>query len=630
VFLNYSNKKESDSGEIDISDSIAHGGDHERRKIEEPIGLKGLKIFWILGLVFIFVIFFRTAQLQISKGAYYLSQAENNRIGKIVIKAPRGIITDSRGEELVENIASFNAILAPGLFGGEKEERLLKIRECLSFAGIKENDWEGEIENWGSLDFYLVKEDIGRDEALLIELEKEKCPGLVTEKTAKRNYRFPFLFAHTLGYTGKVTKEDLANNSGYLMIDSIGKNGTEETWEKELKGTHGFTSVEVDSQGRILRKLEEKPPVFGNRLVLGLDKNLQSALQSALEGAFLKTEAKRAAAVVIDPRDGLVRALISLPSYDNNLFGKKVNANDYQKLIEDPNRPLINRVIAGKYPPGSTIKPLLGLAALEEEIINQQTSFDCHGIISVGGFSFRDWKTHGPGIDLKKAIAESCDVFFYLIGGGGGESGFTGLGIDKIGEYEKKWGLDNLTNIDLEGEVKGLVPSSEWKLEQKKERWYIGDTYHLSIGQGDGVFTPIALANYVSAVANGGTLYRPRLVKEVLEEGTKRVIKENQPEILSSNLASPENLRIIREAMRETIVSGTARSLSTLPKPVCGKTGTAQVGGTEKTHSWFVGFGPEENPEVAIAVIVEEGGESTDSAVPVAKAFFEEYFKDNP
>jgi penicillin-binding protein 2 len=167
-------------------------------------------------------------------------------------------------------------------------------------------------------------------------------------------------------------------------------------------------------------------------------------------------------------------------------------------------------------------------------------------------------------------------------------------------------------------------------LEQKKERWYIGDTYHLSIGQGDGVFTPIALANYVSAVANGGTLYRPRLVKEVLEEGTKRVIKENQPEILSSNLASPENLRIIREAMRETIVSGTARSLSTLPKPVCGKTGTAQVGGTEKTHSWFVGFGPEENPEVAIAVIVEEGGESTDSAVPVAKAFFEEYFKDNP
>ena len=618
-------KKMMSSGEIEISDAIAHGGEHEKRKMEEPVGLNNLKKFCVIIFLVIFVIALRTAYLQIAKGSYYAKKAENNRINKITVKAPRGIIVDRKGEQLVTNVASFDLVIVPTLL---PKDNILKedvLNKCFSLLHLTKPE-EFPVNFFSSYQPYLLKENITREEAIEVELVKDKCPGFVVEKTAIREYKWPLFFSHVLGYTGKVGKEDLGKDSDYLMTDNVGKAGIEKYWESDLRGNAGSIYVEVNSLGKMLRSLEEKTSRPGNRLVLGVDGELQRTLYREMEKVLAETGAKKGSAVALDPNNGLVRALVSVPGYDNNLFANKIDSADYQSLINDPAKPLLNRAISGAYPPGSTIKPLLGLAALEEGIINKHTSFDCHGVIQVGGWSFRDWKTHGPGINLKKAIAESCDVFFYIVGGG--FDNFKGLGAEKISKYEKMFGLGDLTGIDLEGEQKGFVPTPAWKLKKRGERWYIGDTYHIAIGQGDVTTTPLQIANYITVIANGGTLYRPHLVAGISDENTGEVIEEIKPEIIKEDFIHKEYLRIVHEAMRETVVAGTAKTLNELDVAVAGKTGTAQIGGTDNTHSLFVGFAPADNPQLVLVVIVEEGGESSDAAVPVAKEAFKNYFSE--
>ncbi|MEA3273213.1 MAG: penicillin-binding protein 2 [Patescibacteria group bacterium] len=611
------------SGEIEISDAIAHGGEHEKRKMEEPVGLNNLKKFCVIIFLVIFVIALRTAYLQIAKGSYYAKKAEQNRINKISVKAPRGIIVDRRGEQLVINVASFDLVLIPTLLPEDDVLRGEVLDNCFSLLNVPRPE-KLPTDFYDSYQPHLLQENITREEAIEAELIKNRCPGFVVEKTAIREYKWPLFFSHVLGYTGKIGKEDLKKDSDYLMTDNIGKTGIEKYWEPELRGKAGSVYVEVDSSGKMLRSLEEKISQPGNRLVLGIDGELQRTLYREMEKVLAETGAKKGSAVALDPNSGLVRALISVPGYDNNLFANKIDSASYQELINDPAKPLLNRAISGVYPPGSTIKPLIGIAALEEGTINEHTSFDCHGVIQVGNWSFKDWKTHGPDINLKKAIAESCDVFFYTIGGG--FDGFKGLGVSKIEQYEKMFGLGSPTGIDLESERSGFIPTATWKKEEKGERWYIGNTYHISIGQGDITATPLQIANYITVIANGGILYRPHLVAEISDENTGEIIEEIKPEIIKSDFIHKEYLRIVREAMRETVVDGTAKTLNELEVAVAGKTGTAQIGGTENTHSWFVGFAPADNPQLVLAVIVEEGGESSDAAVPVAKEAFRKYF----
>ena len=457
----------------------------------------------------------------------------------------------------------------------------------------------------------------------MIILEKRKnLPGILLENTAIRNYENGLIFSHLIGYEGKITKEELEKNPEYLMTDYIGKTGIEKQYEKELKGIYGLFQVEVDSLGDIKKNLGVVNPQPGNDLILNIDEGLQKKIYDSLINILEKTGTKTAAAVAINPQNGKILSLVSLPSYDNNLFAKGISVAEYQAVIEDKNLPLFNRVVAGEYSPGSVLKPAVAVAALAEGIITPETSVECNGAIAVGSFQFRDWKAHGT-TDLKKAIAESCDVYFYHLGGGYGS--ISGLGMNKMKKYENFFGLGDFSGIDLPGEMKGLIPDEDWKMEKIGERWYTGDSYHASIGQGFITATPLQLANYTAAIANGGTLFSPKIVGSIRKaNGEEKFIV---PEVLRKDIATDGIMQTVREGMRQTITEGTGRLLNNLPFSSAGKTGTAQFGSENKTHAWFISFAPFENPEIAMVVLVEGGGEGSSYSVPVTEEVLRWYFE---
>ena len=436
-------------------------------------------------------------------------------------------------------------------------------------------------------------------------------PGIGIQKSARREYPNGSIFSHVIGYEGKIKKEELAEYPEYLLTDSIGKQGVEKTYESELRGVHGREIVEVDSLGRVKKELGIVPPQPGQDITLTIDKGLTEKLYTAMADWFMANDLKAGAAIAIDPRSGAIRALVSYPGYDNNLFSGGIQPDEYATLIENPSKPLFNRAIGGEYPPGSTLKPVIAAAALSERIVSPETMIESRGGISIGNFFFGDWKAHGF-TDLRRAIAVSSDVYFYTLGGGYG--GIPGLGMERMKRYEQRFGYGALSGIDLPGEADGFLPDPNWKQAKIGERWYIGDDYHAAIGQGFVTATPLQILNSVAAIANDGTLYTPH-VRDGLPPQSRLVS------------VTPDILRVVREGMRETVTEGTAQPLQSLPVSVAGKTGTAQYGNEDKTHGWFVSFAPYENPELALIVLVEgQSKESTYHAVPITKSVYEWYF----
>ena len=312
--------------------------------------------------------------------------------------------------------------------------------------------------------------------------------------------------------------------------------------------------------------------------------------------------------------------------YDNNAFEGGIGKEEYSKLINDVNKPLFNRPIAAEYPPGSTFKPMMAAAALQENIISPTRQITDAGVIYSGAWSFKDWKVHGQ-VDVIKAIAQSCNVYFYTVGGGYGD--IEGLGNARIKKYANLFGMGQLTGIDLPGEKAGLIPDEAWKRAIKDEPWYIGDTYHMSIGQGDVLTTPLQIANYTAAVANGGTLYKPQVVDKIVDSGGN-VVRDIDKEILAQNFIDPKNMEWVQKGMLENVLTGSGRALSTLPVQAAGKTGTAQfaVSGSKTlaTHAWYTVYAPYENPEIVMAIMLESGGEGHDASVPIAKDVLGWYF----
>jgi len=301
-----------------------------------------------------------------------------------------------------------------------------------------------------------------------------------------------------------------------------------------------------------------------------------------------------------------------------------VSQEEYNAFLNDENNPLFNRAISGEVPSGSTIKPVVAAAALQERVISENTSFLSIGGLHIGQWFFPDWKAGGHGVtNVRKALAESVNTFFFYIGGG--YQDFVGLGVDRLVKYMRLFGLGEKSGLDLNGESAGFVPTSDWKEETKNEAWYIGDTYHISIGQGDILVTPLQVANFTAAVANGGILYRPYLVQSLLDENNQ-VVKQIEPQIIRRDFIDPYNLQVVREGMRQTVIAGSARSLSVLPVNSAGKTGTAQWSSKKQNHAWFTGFAPYENPEIVITVLVEEGREGSEVSVPIAKEILDWYF----
>ena len=589
------------------------------------------KIIFVLAL-FMAIILARVAWLQIIKGDYYYNLAEGNRIRIARIEANRGIIYDSSNRPLVRNVANFLLYFVPAdLPENEQEkrsiiERLSQILGTLSPADIENILTAVKPKSLESYQPLFVTDNIEYNKAMLLYLESDKMPGVYLSNKTKREYNLSSLsLSHILGYTSKINQAELDKyGSEYLPIDYIGKTGIENFWENELKGQSGKKQIEVDALGKEKKIINQLAGADGHNLVLSIDIDLQKKLEETITNALKKSKLNKACAIALDPNNGEILALVSLPSYNNNLFARGITNDEYQALVSHPDQPLFNRCTSGEYPSGSTIKPVLAAAALEEGIINENTSFISTGGLRIGEWFFPDWKVGGHGVtNVRKAIAESVNTFFYYIGGGYGD--FVGLGIDRMVRYEKIFGLGKQTGIDIIGEAKGFLPTKDWKETIKGERWYVGDTYHAAIGQGDITVTPLQVANYTAVFANGGLLYRPHFIRQVLSSDDK-IIRQVDHKPIKSNVVSSENIKIVREGMRQTVTFGSARSLASAPVAVAGKTGTAQWSSNKPNHAWFTGFAPYDKPQIVITILIEQGGEGSSVAVPIAREVLEWYF----
>ncbi len=604
-------------------------------KIEVPI--KNNVFWWFFGFILIiFLVFFvRSVQLQIFNYERYATMAENNKTRSYPILAKRGVIYDRNMNQLVYNVPSFDLVAVPANLPRSKtkrEQELIKVAEKLN---LDKQEFLNKFEKIGYSSFLpvLIQENIKREDALFIESKIDEFEGIELKKNSVRNYKDGIYFAHILGYVGKVSDKDISQNKNFSSLDYIGKAGIELYYDKFLRGENGRMIQNIDSTLRLKEEKKIKNEKTGNNLVLSIDYDLQKYVYEELKKEVdeIKT-ARGAAAIALNPKTGEVLAMVSLPSYNNNIFSSSELRKEYISLLKDPLEPFFNRVIAGMYSPGSAIKPFIASAALEEGVITENTKInDDKGYISIPNqynpdivYTFRDWKIGGHGItDVRKAIMVSSNVFFYIIGGG--YEDIKGLGIEKIKKYLNMFGFGKETGIDLNGEKIGLIPDKKWKEEFKGEGWYIGDTYISSIGQGNVLVTPLQLALATAVIANNGTLYQPYILKEVIDQNQKTVFK-NKPKVIRDNFIDNKNLQVVREGMRMAVTDGSARRLSKLSVDIAGKTGTAQTGDGE-THAWFTSFAPYDDPEIALVILIERGGEGSGAAVPVAGEIYKRYFE---
>lgn len=604
-------------------------GNHKTSKefIGVALSQKRLTIFLFFIFLILGVLFFKAGYLQIIKGNYYRGVAEGNRIRTVPIIAERGVIYDKNLKPLVKNIPTFSLYLIPSDLPKDEEEKNKSIQHLAEVLKINPGEIEKSLADASPYSFapVLLLENVDYEEAIRLKIESNYLSGIDLELESRREYlkgdndEIKSL-SHILGYTGKINKDELEKNSGYGPTDFIGKTGIEIFYESLLKGKNGKKQVEVDAMGKEKSVIAKEDPVAGKNIVLTLDLDSQKKLEE-ITNRYLKLNHKsRAATVVLNPQNGEILSMVSLPTFDNNLFAQGIGSSDYQNIINDKNLPLLNRATMGEYPSGSTIKPVIAAAALEEKLINKNTSFLSVGGLRVASWFFPDWKAGGHGLtNVTRAIAESINTFFYIIGGG--YEDFSGLGVERIVKYAKFFGLGEKLGIDLPSENDGFLPSKEWKEKTKGEQWYIGDTYHLAIGQGDILVTPLQIAAATAVFGNGGTLYAPHLLEKIdLEEMFEKDY------IIRQNFISEENINIVRAGMRQTITSGSGQKLLSLPVTSAGKTGTAQWSTTKSPHAWFTSFAPYENPEIVVTVLVEEGEEGSRIALDIAKEFMMWYF----
>lgn len=601
------------------------GAFDDQSKLEKPISRIVFNIFeWFQVGVLVFLGVF-TAFIVISKNEYYKAEALENSSRVLPIFAKRGLIYSSTGEILADNEIYFDVFIRSANIN-KSDEELFLISETFSrnldtdknfayekFVRAKVNKFYELLlfKSLSELDIEKIKEDI-------IAL-----PFIEIRQTFRRNYTEGEHFSHIVGYTGEVSSFDVSIGNHYRG-DRIGKTGIEAFYDSILRGKSGTMIKKVNSRGKAFSQEVLGEPSEGKSLTLNINSDVQRKTFDIVKSRIKKLGIKSGAAIILDPRNGGVIALVSFPSFDANLFEEGIGQLDFERLVSDSAKPLFNRAIGGEYPSGSTIKPIIAAAALEEEVVTQDFLILSTGALRIPSiydrnvmYEFKDWKAHG-WTDMRKALSDSVNVYFYTIGGG--HNNVQGLGIARIEEYLNKFGWGSALGVDLQGEAGGLIPTPRWKKEIKKENWYIGDTYLTSIGQGDILATPLQIAASTMVFANSGTLYMPQIVSEIRGEKVK-------PLALNKNFISPDNIKVVREGMRRAVESGSSKPLSTLSVAAAGKTGTAETS-REKYHAWFTGFAPYENPEIVITVLLEEAG-SSGFAVETAKEILEAYFIHN-
>lgn len=551
--------------------------------------------FCVLGITF-FALFIRLFHLQVVNGQVNANLADGNRIQIKVIHAPRGVVYDRNGQVLASNSPGFRLVDPDS----EQSSRPSGTKKAI----------------------FLSRED-----AIAMEVKNDPRVSNL-EIDSIRKYPFGQNIAHVLGYVGEISQDQLKQTEfeSYQPGDRVGQSGIESYYEQILKGTDGGEIIEVDSKGKKLRTLRTITPIPGQNIHLTIDIDLQQVVFKQLEEEIKKSGSCCGAAVAEDPQSGQILTLVSYPSYDNNLFTNYELNEQVAGILNDPNSPILNRPIAGTYPPGSTFKIVSAIAALGSGKITAQTHFEDTGQIFLGTFKFTNWyftqygKTEGS-VDLVKALQRSNDTYFYRVGQEVGEK--------TLGEFARKLYMGTRLGIDLDGEAKGLVPDNDWKLKNFGEVWFPGDTLHMAIGQGFVLTTPLQILGATSYVAANGNLFKPHLLLKVARaDGT--TAKQSQSELLASSVISLQELKLIKSGLEKVPKDGgTAWPFFTFPIATAGKTGTAEYGDLKsKTHAWYTSYAPADDPKIALTVLVEGGGEGSSVAAPVAKEVYRWYFSD--
>jgi penicillin-binding protein 2 len=568
------------------------------------------------------VLLSRLFYLQILQAEEYAVSAQRNSVRTHRVQAPRGTILDRNRQVLVDSRPSYEALVVPN----DTENLGLTLRRLSQVLGIEAAE---TLERFGApsgsarFNALRVAYDFDRDAFARLQARLWALPGVLTDVALVRSYRFGASAAHLLGWLGEIDAAQLNQRDyqGYRRGDVLGKQGIERLLDRELRGRPGGRNVEVDAHGRELRVLSRVEPQLGRNVVLTLDHRLQLAAEQALDRI-----GKAGAVVALDPRSGEVLVLATRPAYDPNAFAIRMDSELWEALRRDPRTPLHNRALKGVYPPGSVYKLVTAIAALEEGVVTPHTEVHCAGAYRLGRRTYRCWKKGGHGtVNVHTALVQSCDVFFYRAG--------QQLGVDRLAYYARALGLGAPTGIELGGESGGLVPTRKWKEKRFGEVWVDGETISLSIGQGFNLWTPIQMAAVYAAVGNGGTRYRPFVVKR-LEEPDGTLVSETSPEIVGQLPFREQTLRVVRAALRGVVHEphGTGSVMRRVTGvESAGKTGTAQVVGMEglpededlipeqfRDHAWFVTYLPAEAPQLAIAVLVEHGGHGGSAAAPIA------------
>lgn len=602
-----------------------------------PEETPGLRRRFIVSSMIIVGVFFILALrlwfLQILGVDHYRTLSERNRIRYVAIEAPRGAIFDRHGALLVDNRPAFN-VSALRQEVGDREPLFASLAELLGA------DEEKLAERWKEgqhLPRYRplpLLEDVGREAMEKVQENSVDLPGVLVEVKPFRAYPHGELAAHLTGYLGEVTEEELGDSDfeGYRSGEMVGKTALERMYEDRLRGTAGQKRIEVNVRGRELRQVTTRSPLPGQSLYLTIDTNLQKAAEEALGD-------QAGAVVALDVNNGEVLAFVSRPTFDPALFARGITSDEWRELIDNPKRPMTNKALRGQYPPGSTFKMIVALAALEAGVVTPATTFNCNGSFQLNkSYEYRCWKKNGHGqVDLHKAIKESCDVWFYRVG--------LETGIDRISSAATRMGLGHKTGFPFGAERSGLIPSRDWKKQRFGTSWYDGETVISAIGQGFVLTTPLQLATMTAALANGGTVWKPQIVQKIVAlDGSNEWILN--PEKLNETAWPNAAIAAVQDAMESVVndVGGTAWRSRSEKVRFSGKTGTAQVVRRQdddeeevkdedipyqyRDHALFVSYAPAKNPQIAIAVVVEHGSHGSSAAAPVAKAMYDAYFQD--
>ena len=583
--------------------------------------------FLVVGVIVALV--FRLWVLQIVNGPSYRKQSENNRIHLQDIPPFRGMIFDRDGGLLVDNRPSYNLYVVPE----EIQNRQQLLTSFQKLIDLDPDEAEKKLNGFSRkrpFEPVLLKTKISRNDLAVVETNLFNLPGAMIQVRPQRHYIFGKFASHVVGYLGEISENQL--KSGHYPEnrpgDFIGKYGVEMRWQNALNGVRGGEQVEVDAAGRKLQVISSKPPVPGANIYLTIDKDLQRLAEKSMEG-------KKGAIVAMDPNNGEILALASGPAFDPNLFIGGIAKDDWKKIVSSEDYPLQNRAIAGLYPPGSVFKIIMALAGLEEGVIDPSEEIYDNGEFVFGDRTYRCWKSGGHGyVNLNKAIVESCDVYFYNLG--------LRLGVEKIAQYAKMFGLGKRPDFDLGGDNSGLVPTKRWKLKRWGTPWLAGETITMAIGQSYLLVTPLQMAQMMSALFNGGYIYQPKIIQWVGSD--RKELYRITPTVKDKINADPKHFELLRRALTGVVNDphGTAYLARINGIKMAGKTGTAQVVNLDlgkayereedipfqlRDHAWFVAIADADRPAITVSILIEHGGHGGSVAAPIAKALIEEYYR---